>query len=152
MTRTSKIILTATLTLGLVGAVAAYGKYRFGDPARFAQHMVERVSDELELSDTQALSLQNLADELIIVKTQLKGDVGTDGQVVRDMVAAQRFDQAKAFDMVHAKTTAIQNYAPSVLAALGTFLDGLTPEQKAEIIEHMDHHRDHHRRWHTRDD
>lgn len=151
MTRTSKIILATTLTLGLAGGVAAYGKYRFGDSAtmaeHIAEHMVERVSDELELSDIQAQSLQALADELVKMKIQMKSELNADKQTIRDMVVADNFDQAKAFDLVTAKTGAIQNSAGTIIVALGTFLDGLTPEQKAEIAQHMDHHRHHGHRW-----
>jgi len=69
MKRSSKIILTLVLSAGLIGAVAAYGKHRYGDPTKLAAHMVEHVSDELELNATQAQSLQVLAGELL----QLKG-------------------------------------------------------------------------------
>ena len=148
MKRSSKIILATVLGLGLVGGVAAYGKHHFGDPTKLAEHMVERVSDELELTAVQAQSLRELAGELVKLKTTMKQDMSTDRQVIRDMITAPNFDQAKAIDMLSAKTTLIENDSPMVMAALGKFLDGLTAAQKAEITEHMDHHSRHHHRRH----
>ena len=149
MKRSSKILLGTALTIGLVGGVAAYAKHHFGDPERFAQHMVEHVSDELDLNDTQAQSLRSLADELVELKTLMRENMSADGQAIRDMLVADSFDRARAIDMIDAKTTAIQDNAPTIVAALGTFLDGLTQEQKAEIAQRMDHHGNHHRgqRW-----
>ena len=148
MKRSSKIILATVLGLGLVGGVAAYGKHHLGDPTKLAEHMVEHVSDELELTAVQAQSLRELADELVKLKTTMKQDMSTDRQVIRDMITAPSFDQAKAIDMLSAKTTLIENDSPTVMAALGKFLDGLTAAQKAEITEHMDHHSRHHHRRH----
>ena len=144
MKRSSKIILATVLGLGLVGGVAAYGKHHFSDPTRLAEHMVGHVSDELELSAVQTQSLRELADELGKLKTRMKQDMSADRQVIRDMITAPSFDQAKAIDMLSAKATLIENNSPTVMAALGKFLDGLTAAQKAEITAHMDHHRRHH--------
>ena len=145
MKRSSKIIIGAVLTLGIAGGVAAYGKHHFSDPTRFAGYMVEHVSDELELTDVQTLSLQGLADEVVKVKSQMKSEMKNDRQTLRDMVAAPNFDQGKALQLLNEKTTAIKDNAPTVVAALGKFLDGLTAEQKAEILERMDQHRHQHR-------
>jgi Spy/CpxP family protein refolding chaperone len=110
--------------------------------------MVEHVSDELDLNDTQAQSLRSLADELVELKTLMRENMSADGQAIRDMLVADSFDRARAIDMIDAKTTAIQDNAPTIVTALGTFLDGLTQEQKAEIAQRMDHHGNHHRGRH----
>ena len=144
MKRSSKIILATVLGLGLVGGVAAYGKHHFGDPTRLAEYMVGHVSDELELTAVQAQSLRELADELVELKTTMKRDMSADRQVIRDMITAPSFDQAKAIDMLSAKTALVQNNSPTVMAALGKFLDGLSAAQKSEITTHLDHHRDRH--------
>ncbi|MFT5173000.1 MAG: protein CpxP [Gammaproteobacteria bacterium] len=144
MKRSSKIILTVALTVGLIGGVAAYGKHRFGDPTKMAEHVIERVSDELDLSGDQAKLLRGLSEELLKMKTQVTQGMGVDRQVVRDMITADNFDQAKALALLNSKATAIQRNAPSVIAAFGTFVDSLTPEQKAEITQHMDHHHGRH--------
>ena len=149
MKRSSKIILTVALTVGLIGGVAAYGKHRFGDPTKMADHMIERVSEELDLSGNQAQLLRDLGEQLLKMKVQVVQDMGVDRQAVRGMIAADRFDQAKALALLNAKATSIQSNAPSVIAALGTFFDSLTPEQKAQITQHMDqHHGRHHGKHH----
>ncbi len=149
MKRSNKVILTFALTVGVIGGVAAYGKHHYGDPTKLAEHMVEHVSDELDLNATQARSLQTLADELLQLKSEMVGDRGVQRETLRKLIAAPSFDKGKALAMVNAKTAAIERNAPAVLAAMGNFLDGLTSEQRAEIAAHMEkrsrHHRHHHR-------
>jgi Spy/CpxP family protein refolding chaperone len=140
--------MAVALTIGLVGGVAAYAKNQFSDPHKLAEHMVSHISDELDLSAPQTESLRALADELAKMKTQMASDISADKRAMRELITAQSLDQAKALELVNAKTTALTNSAPTVIAALGTFLDGLDAEQKAEIAEHMDKHKGHHRNKH----
>jgi Spy/CpxP family protein refolding chaperone len=154
MTRTSKIILSATLALGLIGGGAAYATYKFAHHGNFAAHMVERVSDKLDLNPTQEQSLEVLANELITFKTEMKRELKDDRQTFRDMLAAPSFDQVQAIEMLNTKTRALNENAPAVVAALGNFLDGLSAEQRAEIVERLDHHRGRHHdsHWFEHDD
>jgi Spy/CpxP family protein refolding chaperone len=83
----------------------------------------------------------------------MASDWGAEREALRKLITAPSFDKSKALEMVNAKTTAIERNAPAVLTAMANFLDGLTPEQRAEIAEHMEkrsrhqrgHHRSHHR-------
>ncbi|MFT5449113.1 MAG: protein CpxP [Gammaproteobacteria bacterium] len=154
MTRTSKIILSATLALGLIGGGAAYAKYQFASHGDFAAHMVERVSDKLDLNAMQEQSLEVLANELVTFKAGMKRELRNDRQTLCDMLAAPQFDQAKAIDMLNSKTNELNQNAPALITALGSFLNGLSAEQRAEIIERFDHHKGRHHgsRWFKHDD
>ena len=48
MKTASKIAIASILSLGIIGGAYAYGKHRFGDPAKRATHAVNYVADELE--------------------------------------------------------------------------------------------------------
>lgn len=146
MKRSTKIIIAAALSVGLVGGAAAFGKHRFGDPEKRRAQMVSYVSDELELNTNQTTSLNTLVDEMMSIKQQMRAEFGDDMSGLEAMVTSEQFDQTRALDMVNAKTDAIKQNAPGVIAALGNFLDGLNAEQKAEIADFMKKHKQHHRK------
>jgi len=148
MKRSTKIIVAAALTVGLVGGAAAVGKHRYGDSEKRRGHIVSHVADELDLNTTQTASLNSLIDQVMTVKQQMRSDFGDDMSGLKTMITDEQFDQIKALDMINAKADAVKQNAPGVVAALGNFLDGLNAEQKAEITEHMKKHRHKHDRKH----
>lgn len=141
-----KVVVVSALSLGLVGGVAAHGKFKRGgsDPSAMAARIVHKVADKLDLNETQTAALEKLSSELQAARSKIKEEVGADREALRNMLTADTFDQAKALDMVNTKTNVVQQSAPVVIGALGGFLDTLSAEQKAEIAEHMGkHHRRH---------
>ncbi len=146
MKRSTKIVIAAALTVGLVGGAAAVGKHRFGDSEKRRAHMISHVADELELNSDQTTSLNTLVDEMMSIKQQMHAEFGEDMSGLEAMITSEQFDQTRALDMVNSKTDAIKQNAPGVIAALGNFLDGLSAEQKAEIADHMKERKRHHRK------
>ncbi len=82
----------------------------------------------------------------------MKQDFGMEKEEMINMITADTFDQAKALDIITAKTNTVQQTAPEIIGALGGFLDTLNAEQKAEIAKHMQKHRRHHGRYKHDDD
>jgi len=149
----TKIVLVSALSIGLVGGVAAHGKFkRGGDPAQMAARIVNKGADKLDLNETQTAALETLSSELQSARKKMKSEVNGDREMFKNMITAETFDQAKALDMVNAKTNAVQQSAPAVIGALGGFLDTLSAEQKDEIAEHMGKHHKRHGRKHRKDD
>jgi len=141
MKRSTKIISTLALTVGLVGGAAAIGKQKFGSHEKRAGYVAAYVADELELDATQSQALDVLKDRILTTHQTIK-----DGSVRDDAMAlltAENFDRAQALEMVSAKTAAINEQAPDLVNALGDFLDSLNAEQKSEITEMMKEHRGH---------
>jgi len=145
MKRSTTIITAVVLTLGVAGGAAAYGKHRFGDPAKRVEHMVNYISDELSLDASQEQALVALKDQILQTRTSMKDEFGSIRDEVQALVSAESFDQARALQLISAKTSAINAAAPETVAALGNFLDGLNSEQKAEVLEFMEHRRGHQR-------
>lgn len=149
MTRTGKIAIATTIALSLVAGSAAYAKHRFGDSDKRRAHMVNYVADELDLNDTQKTSLDSLVDQVVSMRKQMHGEFKQDLSGLTTMITDEQFDQSRALDLVNAKADTMKQNAPNVVAALGNFLDGLNAEQKAEIVEFIEHKREHRRRgWH----
>ena len=145
MKRSTKIITAVVLSLGVAGGAAAYGKHRFGNPESHANYMVGYVSEQLDLSSTQEQSLQQLKDEIMTARVTLRGQMKSAREEVQSLISSDRFDQEKALELINGKTAAINEAAPTVVAALGNFLDGLNAEQKEEIMEFIQHRAEHRR-------
>lgn len=149
MKRSSKIITVLVLSFGVVGGAVAFGKHKFSDPAVRADYAVGYISEELELDAIQKQNLDALKDQLIVAGASMKNNMSPLHTEVRSMISADTFDQARALEIVNQKTMAMNEFAPELVTALGGFLDSLNTEQKAEIIEFIDHKRTHRsRNWH----
>ncbi|MDH3375583.1 MAG: periplasmic heavy metal sensor [Gammaproteobacteria bacterium] len=147
MKRSTKIITAVVLTLGVAGGAAAYGKHRFGSPESRANYMVGYVSEELSLSSTQEQSLNALKDEIMTARRTMRRQMKSARDEVQSLISSERFDRERALELIDGKAAAITEAAPTVVAALGNFLDGLNVEQKEEIMEFVQHRAEHHRHY-----
>lgn len=148
MKRSTKIVTAVVLTFGVVGGAVAYGKHKFSDPAARADYAVGYISEELELDAVQKQNLDALKDQLLATRAGMKKNMNPVREEIRNLISAESFDQARAMEFVNQKTLTVNESAPEIVAALGLFLDSLNSEQKAEIIEFIDHKSEHRRRWH----
>lgn len=152
MKKSTKIIIAAALSVGLVGGATAYGKHRFGNHGARIDYMVERVSDKLDLDSSQEQLLSALADELDATHQRMHDGLTPARSEMLELIDAESFDQARALEMINAKTAEVNASAPVVLSALGNFLDSLNVEQKKQVQQFMEkkgkrgkhgrHHRD----------
>lgn len=148
MQRSTKIITAVALTFGIAGGALAYGKHKWGDPETRAKHAVAYVADELELDDAQTLKLETLKDTLLSTGQKFRTEVRpARGQLV-ELIGAESFDRDRALSLITGKTSFVEENAPEVLAAMGDFFDSLSAEQKAEVVERIEHRRERWGRWH----
>lgn len=136
---------------GLFGASVALGAltacgHRYGhervanmsseEQAQFRNRMVDRVAHRLDLSAEQKTRLAALFDKLHAQRLALRGASDPRAEV-RSLVAGDKFDRAKAQELLGAKLAAINTGSPEVIAAFGEFFDGLSPAQQARVREFM---------------
>ena len=130
-----------------VGALTACG-HRYGDhawrndPSAHAEirgKMIERISRKLDLNADQKQRLGVLADKLHEQRTALHGGAGDPREQVRQLVAGDKFDRARAQALVGEKTAAVNTKSPEVIAALGDFYDSLNPTQQQKVRAFMQH-------------
>lgn len=126
-----KTIIISTLIIGTVALGASAYANRGGD--RFQNHMIEKITKRLELTDTQVMALDNLVDEVIETRQLMKGDGENMRTEISGLVASDTFDQGKALSMINDRAAALQNNAPELVAAAAVFFDGLDSTQKEEI-------------------
>ena len=132
MTHLKKIIIGAiTLTTITVGASALAARGN-GD---HQERMIERISSKLELTDTQIAAMQSFAEELTETRELMRGNRTDLRAEMNSLIEADTLDQGKALTLINDRAAAIQKNAPELVAAAAVFFDGLSAEQRAQVLE-----------------
>jgi len=139
MQRPTKIFIAVILTLGIAGGAAAVGKHRFGSPERKAKHMVNYITEALDLDASQQQALLVLKEQLIQSHTSIKSDMVNLHNDVNSLFVADAFNRTQALDLINARTAQINSLAPDLVNSVGDFLDSLNPAQKAQVSEFLAH-------------
>jgi protein CpxP len=104
------------------------------DQAKWRERMVDRVASKLELDAAQKTKLSALADTLAAQRKQMMGAAGTDPRAeFQAVLAGERFDRSRAQALVDAKTSALREASPAVIAAAADFYDSLKPAQQEQV-------------------
>lgn len=135
MKRNTKIILASIVAVTVATGTAAMAG---GGHGRMGERMVSKLTERLELNEQQTTDLQSLQLEIRETRELMRGDVDSDGQLVKELISADTFDQGAALEIITARTSAMQTQGPELVAATAQFLDGLNAEQKQELSELMD--------------
>ena len=127
----------------LLGGLAAcshrmhhHGPMSEADATKLRERFIDKASRELALDDAQKAKLGVVADA---VKAQRSALIGaTDPRAeVQALVAGAQFDRSKAQGLIEAKTSAVRDKSPALVAAMGDFYDSLKPEQQQKVREFM---------------
>ena len=140
------VILVATGVV-IAGTLAACGHHRYHDPEKRGEWLVEKVTDELNLNESQQTELENVRQEILTVRKEMHADRQSTHDEILTMLDQPQLDRQKVLSMVEQKTGSINQYAPQLINALGDFYDSLSDEQRQELREHvvkMDEHQRHH--------
>lgn len=110
---------------------------------KFQARIVERVSEELELSDAQKQRLVVLGERIREQRQALIGNTADPRAELQALVSGSQFDRAKALAIIEEKTNALRGKSPEVIAATADFFDSLNPVQQQKLRDHL--HKRH--RW-----
>lgn len=137
MNKKTLIIITtaATLSIGALtfGAASwAKGGHKSGD------RLVSRATEVLSLDAGQVGALEMLQAEIVETRELMRGEqTGLMGNL-SELIVEESFDQQRALDSINERVSALQSNAPELVNAAAVFVDGLSPEQKATLIEKID--------------
>ncbi|WP_455202247.1 Spy/CpxP family protein refolding chaperone [Kaarinaea lacus] len=132
----------------IAGTLVACGHHRYHNPEKRGEWLVEKVTDELELNETQQAKLEAVRQEILAVRKDTLEDRQTMREEVLAMLDQPQLDRQKVLAMVEKKTTSINQHAPQVVNALGEFYDSLSDEQRNEVREHFSEMSErHHHHW-----
>ena len=131
-----------TIAVGGLTACGTRGHHEHG--AMSAERMtemrgkvIERVTKKLDLTTEQQQKLGVLADKLQAQRTAFIGQTADPRAEIRQLVAGEKFDRARALNLLDEKTRVVQVSSPEVINALADFYDSLNPTQQAEVRDMM---------------
>ncbi len=133
----------------LVGTLAAYAGVRNAWHGDHMKHMVDHVSDDLNLGDGQRAQLESLSARLIETRRAMRS--GDEISSILASVEGTSLDQAALNALITGKLDTARAQAPKIIASLADFYNGLDADQQArtrEKLQDMSEHWQSHRRGH----
>ena len=116
MTKLTTLLTAATLVIGTAAGSIAYAqKDKVRGEGRI-ERMVERATERLNLDVTQQQALENLKNEFVNQRTQIKEQMKSSRQEMLDMIVAEDFDEARALELVNQRALTIQASAPDAVS------------------------------------
>ena len=140
------IIGSGIVALGLVAGCSHYST-----PSEKMNHVVEEISDDLELQEPQLARLNNIKTHLLNLHKQHKAEKKQTHKELRALLDKPYLDQQAVLSHITAKTSFVNKEAPAVVALLAEFYDSLNDSQREEVREKMDKLQKRHHRWHGDD-
>lgn len=145
--RTIVIITAGTLLIG--GVAACKHKMHSASAEERGEWVVDKVSKELELNDSQRIKLVEVKDQFIAVRKSMRSDREEARKEVLAMLKQPTMDREKVNAMVNQKIAIVSEKSPSIIDAIGNFYDSLDDSQRAELSEFIEEKMERHAKYHS---
>lgn len=146
MKRKTKITALITTGLLLIGGLSACGHhYKQRNPEARAEYIIEKITNKLDLNDTQVSKLQVIKSEILEIRERTRQQRGDTHDTILSLLQQPTLDQQKLLDTINGHTQTINDNAPRIVSLLADFYDNLNPEQQKELQEHVEDRFEHHR-------
>lgn len=123
----------------LTGALSACSRGHHADwSAEDAAAMRNKVADKLDLDTAQRQKLGVLSDQLLALRSDLKGEASDPRSGLASLFGSNKFERDRAQSLLEQKTTVMQKDGPEVITALADFYDSLSPEQQQQIRDKLE--------------
>jgi len=144
--RTLWLVIGTSLVL-TVSACA--GKFSHRDPEKRSAWLIEKVTDELELNNTQQASLKVFVDEMMNTRKTMMNQRSESRQTIMDLLSQPKLDRDKSLSLVQSHIKTMQTQAPKLVNTFADFYDGLSMEQRKELRDELNERFDRgHRKCH----
>ncbi len=131
----------------LVGTLAAYAGVKSAWHGDHMKYMVDHVSGELDLDDSQRAQLESLGTQLTETRSAMRS--GEEISSILASVDGASLDQSALNALITDKLDTARSQAPLIITSLAEFYDGLNADQQArtrEKLQDMAEHWGSHRR------
>jgi protein CpxP len=120
--------------LALIGTLAACNQRDHRpDPEMFAQRIMDRVTEKLNLNEEQVAKLNGVKEALMTARKEIRKERTDKKSELMALLDQPTLDQQKALALVNERGDAIKAQAPKVIAAVAAFYDSLSPEQQQTL-------------------
>ncbi len=146
MNTSSKILITGILSAVLLGGAAlahnrggpmGAGYGGGGHHGWFGGHhggqLFDRLSEQLDLTAEQETQLDAVMDKMRDLRRETRRQRRETREEMLALLDSPALDQNKALELVTGHVRIVEQRAPEVIAAIASFTDGLTPEQKRRV-------------------
>ena len=138
-----KIIISLVGATILVSAISAcnrspWSHHGSANPEKTVTWIKEEIDDRLDLTESQNIELDALADQLIVLYKERKAVKDNQKTIARELFTSPTMDQTKALALVTDHTQYVSQKAPEVISAVAQFTDSLSAEQKQQIGDRFD--------------
>lgn len=147
--RKRTIVIITAGTLLIAGVAACKHKMHSASAEERGEWVVDKVSKELELNDSQRIKLVEVKDQFIAVRKSMRSDREEARKEVLAMLKQPTMDREKVNALVNQKIAIVSEKSPSIIDAIGNFYDSLDDSQRAELSEFIEEKMERHARHHS---
>ena len=141
MKLTKRTIIYITGIALITTSIAACNR---GTPEERGDRIVQKVSEELELTETQQTRLTEVKNEFIELRKTMRSNREQTKTDLQAMLKQPTLDRTKANSIVNQHIETIHSRSPVIIDAIGNFYDSLDDTQRAELREFIEDKMDHH--------
>ena len=129
--------LAAVVTGSLLAVVLAGCGPRHHSPEARADWVMNKVTSDLALNESQSAKLETLKDEVLKAREAMNQRREDSRDSINVLLQQPTLDRNQVLRLVEGHTEVVNQQAPAVVAALGDFYDSLNPEQQAQLREKL---------------
>ena len=115
-----------------------------GTPEERGERMVEKVTEELELTAIQQDRLSEVKNEFLDMRKTIQSNREQTKTDIQAMLKQPTLDRNKANSIVNQHIETIHSRSPAIIDAIGNFYDSLDDTQRAELREFIEDKMEHH--------
>jgi len=133
----SKNFMIATAVIGVICVSGfAWAKAKgYCDNGEFTQYVAEWVSYKLDLNEEQNGKLQQLTDQLGLLRQDMATNRTRIGDEIKNLLAAPSLDRDRLMRLLDERHRARAEHRRELVNAFADFSDGLKPEQREQLSE-----------------
>ncbi|MDE0044355.1 MAG: periplasmic heavy metal sensor [bacterium] len=107
---------------------------------RFAEKRIDRMLDKVDASDGQRAEVTGIVREAVADMKELRGLFQESRQTLLDTLGAETVDRQALEELRLANLQTVDQASRRLVTALADVADVLTPEQRRELVRHMQRH------------
>ena len=115
-----------------------------GTPEERGERIVQKITEELELTETQQTRLSDVKNEFLDMRKTMRSNREQTQTDIQAMLKQPTLDRNKANSIVNQHIETIHSRSPAIIDAIGNFYDSLDDAQRAELREFIEDKMEHH--------
>ena len=141
MKLTKRTIIYLTGAALLTTSIVACNR---GTPEERGERIVQKVTEKLELTETQQTRLSEVKNEFLEMRKTMQSNREQTQTDIQAMLKQPTLDRNKANSIVNQHIETIHSRSPVIIDAIGNFYDSLDDAQRAELREFIEDKMEHH--------